>query len=66
MIDLSQFHTLERAIVHWPKVLFILQDEKDINHIIVTFEGDVKLHFYGREGMEIWKEFDGAKDWRES
>lgn len=48
------------------RVIYIKQENSDVNHVTLVFEFGEKLEFKGSEAAELWKLFDGEKDWRDN
>lgn len=59
------FIRINNIIINSERVLYLLQEQGNINRVTLMFDTGVKFDFLGSEAAELWRHFDSEKTWQD-
>lgn len=60
-----KFLAVNNVLFDPAKVVYLMQDEKDVNKVTILFDNGERLECKGAEAAQMWKHFDEG-GWRET
>lgn len=61
---MPKFLRINNILIDPGKVIYLQQDEKDPNVVVMMFDNGKSVDFIGAEAAEVWRHFDDDRGWR--